>query len=144
MTARVRLRDLPPEKRKEFQRLRAAARKAEQEAFCRLCESLGVPRPVPEFRFDETRRWRFDFAWPDRKVAVEFEGAPHGTGQPCPECGQRKAGAHTRGLHFLNDMAKYNAAAAQGWRVIRTTHEYDGNAIPVIVQLVGSHRAVTP
>lgn len=32
------------------------------------------PEFVREHRFHPTRRWRFDFAWPDEKVALEVEG----------------------------------------------------------------------
>lgn len=63
----------------------------------------------PEFRFHGTRRWRFDFALPTFKVAIEVEG------------GVWTAGRHTRPRGFLGDIEKYNAAAALGWRVLRVT-----------------------
>jgi hypothetical protein len=65
--------------------------------------------PEQEYRFHGTRRWRFDFAWPDAMVAVECEG------------GTWARGRHTRGKGFENDCYKYNAATAQGWRVFRCT-----------------------
>jgi len=68
-----------------------------------------LPKPVEEYRFHDTRRWRFDFAWPDRKVAVECEG------------GTWTAGRHTRGSGFEGDVEKYNAATSMGWRVFRCT-----------------------
>ena len=34
---------------------------------------LDLVWPEREFRFCE-RRWRFDFAWPSHKVAVEIDG----------------------------------------------------------------------
>lgn len=79
--------------------------------FIWYCKAEGVAVPVPEHRFDEVgkRRWRFDYAWPDQKVAVEVEG------------GIWTSGRHTRGKGFLEDMTKYNAATAQGWRVFRVT-----------------------
>lgn len=55
------------------------------------------------------RKWRFDFAWPARHVALEVEG------------GTWTGGAHTRGAHFESDCEKYAIAAIQGWRVIRAT-----------------------
>lgn len=68
-----------------------------------------LPAPIQEFRFAPPRRWRFDFAWPDRMVALEVEG------------GTWISGAHTRGGHFESDAEKYNEAALAGWRVLRVT-----------------------
>lgn len=68
-----------------------------------------LPEPVREYRFHPTRRWRFDFAWPDAKVAVECEG------------GIWSRGRHVRGRGFESDCEKYNAATLLGWRVFRCT-----------------------
>jgi hypothetical protein len=65
--------------------------------------------PVAEHRFDEERKWRFDFAFPDALVALECEG------------GVWTGGRHTRGAGFLKDVEKYNRAALLGWRILRTT-----------------------
>jgi len=67
------------------------------------------PEPVEEHRFHNTRRWRFDFAWPEKMVAVECEG------------GTYTGGRHTRGTGFAKDCEKYNTATAMGWRVFRCT-----------------------
>lgn len=69
----------------------------------------GITNFLPEYYFDKTRKWRFDFAWPDIKVAVEIEG------------GVWSGGRHTRGKGFESDCNKYNAATIQGWRVLRFT-----------------------
>jgi very-short-patch-repair endonuclease len=74
-----------------------------------ILKSLDLPAPVTEHRFHVERKWRFDFAWPDLKVAVEVEG------------GIWTGGRHTRGAGFLKDMEKYNHAAAAGWCVLRCT-----------------------
>jgi len=71
--------------------------------------AYGIPDPVPEFKFHPIRKWRFDYAWPTQKVAVEIEG------------GIWTRGAHVRGKHYLSDMGKYNEAAKLGWRVFRFT-----------------------
>tara|TARA_R110002126_G_scaffold288065_2_gene441348 strand:+ start:900 stop:1049 length:150 start_codon:yes stop_codon:yes gene_type:complete len=34
-------------------------------------KKAGIPTPEAEYRFHPTRRWRFDFARPDKKLAVE-------------------------------------------------------------------------
>ena len=62
-----------------------------------------------EHAFHPTRRWRFDFAWPADKVAVEVEGG-HWTG-----------GRHVRGCGFEADCEKYLEAMVLGWRVLRVT-----------------------
>ena len=62
-----------------------------------------------EYRFHPVRRWRCDFAWPGRRLAVEIEGAVWTQGR------------HTRGSGFGRDMEKYNHLACAGWRLIRVT-----------------------
>lgn len=63
---------------------------------------------VPEYRFLPDRQFRFDFAIPSLKIAVEVEG------------GVWTGGRHTRGKGFIRDMEKYNLAALRGWMVLRT------------------------
>ena len=65
--------------------------------------------PEKEYRFDMMRRWRADFAFPDAKMLVEFEGGVYSQGR------------HTRGKGFENDCEKYNTAALLGFRVLRFT-----------------------
>lgn len=83
-----------------------------EERFAALLASAGVEPPVSEFRFHPTRRWRFDFAWPAKRVAVEIEG------------GAWSGGRHTRGSGFIADCDKYNAATLLGWRVLRFTPQH--------------------
>ena len=72
---------------------------------------IGAPEWVREYRFAPPRRWRFDFAWPDLKVAVEIEGGIHIRGR----------GSHTSVARYTADCEKYNAATMAGWRVLRFT-----------------------
>ena len=65
--------------------------------------------PKPEHRFDAKRKWRFDRAWIEQRVAVELDGGVYSNGR------------HTRGKGFENDAEKLNAAVSDGWRVFRFT-----------------------
>jgi len=82
--------------------------------------------PTHEYRFHPKRRWRFDFAWPDIKFAVEVEG------------GIWTGGRHTRGKGFENDLEKYAHALLLGWSVLRVGDKmiHDGTAIQMIQQLL--------
>jgi very-short-patch-repair endonuclease len=87
---------------------RAKARMA-QMAFFGALRYGGVPAPEAEYRFHDVRQWRFDYCWPDRKVALEVDG------------GLYTGGRHSRGAGMEKDQEKLNFAAALGWRVLRTT-----------------------
>lgn len=79
-------------------------------AVAAVLESLGLPAAVTEYAFaTPQRKWRFDFAWPGRFLALEIEG------------GIFTHGRHTRGKGFEADMEKYNEAALLGWRVLRVS-----------------------
>ena len=72
-----------------------------------ICALYGIPEPVAEHQFHPTRKWRFDFAWPTWKLAVEIEG------------GARMMGRHNREPGFVKDMEKYNSAVEAGWALLR-------------------------
>ena len=95
-----------------------------EEALALQIRAAELPEPEREFRFHPTRRFRFDFAWPDKMVAVEAEG------------GVWSRGRHTRGSGFVKDCEKYNTATLAGWRVFRfpACAINDGSAIDMIVQ----------
>lgn len=65
----------------------------------------GLEAPEREYKFHDWRRWRFDLAWPDHKIAVEIDG-----GQWSPN-----GGRHNRD----SDREKINEAVKMGWRVFR-------------------------
>lgn len=82
-------------------------------SFPLLCRASGLPEPVAEHRFAPPRRWRFDWAFVEQRIAVEVEGGVFMKG----------GGRHTRGAGFRNDVEKYGEAAALGWRVFRVLPE---------------------
>lgn len=70
--------------------------------------------------------WRFDFAWPNHKVAVEIDG------------GQWMAGG---GRHNTDeDRLKINTATTMGWKVLRfsvkTMHDDPMSCIKKIVEIL--------
>jgi len=79
--------------------------------------AAGLPAPAQEYRFHPTRKWRFDMAYPDKKIAIEAEG------------GVWTGGRHTRGGGYTKDAEKYNAAVVLGWRVLRYPAGLVGNVV---------------
>ena len=64
-----------------------------------------------EFVFHPTRQWRFDFAFPSVKLAVEVEGLLWG--------GKTSRHQHAKG--YTKDLEKYNEATILGWRILRVS-----------------------
>lgn len=80
--------------------------KSEAEEY--LAKALALS-PLPgwdlerEYRFHPTRKWRFDFAFPSQKLAIEIEGF----------------GRHQTVTGYMTDLEKYNEATRLGWRMLR-------------------------
>lgn len=89
--------------------VKESANKRYENALLAQIRAEGLATPEREYKFHETRKWRFDFAFPNVRLAVEVEG------------GTWAGGRHTRGYGFEADCIKYNEAALAGWRVIRAT-----------------------
>lgn len=72
------------------------------------------------------RDWRFDFAWPLQRLAVECEG------------GARQNGRHTRPDGFAGDLCKYHAGVEQGWLIYRCDMGLikSGKAVQLIAALL--------
>lgn len=80
----------------------------------------GLPKPELEHRFHPIRKWRFDAALVDQKIAVEIEG------------GIWIKGRHSRGAGMQADMEKYNEAVCMGWRVLRYSTGQVKQGIPIV------------
>lgn len=72
-----------------------------------------------ELRFCPPRRFRFDFAWPEQRLAVEVDG------------GTWTGGRHVRGTGFEADCEKSALAAIHGWRVIHLTRSHVESGVAV-------------
>jgi len=64
---------------------------------------------VEELQFHNERLFRFDWAIPDLKIAIEYEGL------------MSKKSGHTTVKGYSKDTEKYNLAAIDGWIVLRYT-----------------------
>lgn len=80
-----------------------------EEAFLSALLEFGH-KPQREHKFFPGRRWRFDFAYPERKIAFEIEGGLFSA----------RGGGHS-GAGLNKDCIKYNAATMKGWSVYRFT-----------------------
>lgn len=87
-----------------------------------MLKAIGYGDWAQELRFHPERRWRFDLAREDIKLAIEVDGAVWVQGR------------HTRGAGVEKDCEKLNAAAALGWTVLRVTPGMiqDGRALQQI------------
>ncbi len=66
---------------------------------------------VTEHQFVKTRRFRFDVAVLNYRLAIEYEGLV-ATGQK---------GGHQTKAHYTSNCTKYNISALEGWTLLRYT-----------------------
>ena len=77
--------------------------------FTSICASdIGV-ECIREYAFHPTRKWRFDYAIPEHKIAIEVDG------------GVWINGRHNRASGYVKDLDKFNAAASMGWVALKFT-----------------------
>ncbi len=97
-----------------------------EETFALHLKAEKLPTPRREYRFDQNRRWRADFAWPGHMIAVEIQG------------GTWTQGGHVRGTGYEKDCEKHNAMVEQGWHVFWYTTDMvkDGTAIDQIKRIL--------
>jgi hypothetical protein len=74
--------------------------------FLAALAQAGIPAPVAEFRFHPVRKWRFDFCWPDQRLALEIQGGVFSNGR------------HSRGAAMIKEWEKLNTAAGMGYRLL--------------------------
>jgi len=79
--------------------------------YWRMLGPLNKQDPEEEYVFHPYRRWRFDYAWPEDKVALELQG------------GTWAKGRHVRGAGYRNDCEKLDEAQLLGWLVLYVTSD---------------------
>lgn len=81
-----------------------------------------LPEPVREFPGIPGRKFKFDGAWPLRRLAFEVDGAVWVNGR------------HSRGSGIQTDCEKFSLAAVHGWRVMRFTTDMvrSGKALQLV------------
>ena len=116
-------------------------------SFATQVKQSGLPMPRwgnDEVKFHPKRRWRFDFAWEDHKVAVEIEGGTYSHGQERFDSGKGKKvtqkSRHLTPTGFHEDCIKYGEAAILGWCVIRVDAKMikDGSALAMLERALKS------
>ena len=58
-----------------------------------IIDLMGM-KPETGYKFHPSKRWRFDFAWPSRQIAIKYEG-----------------------IFSVGDCDEYNEAQKMGWTV---------------------------
>jgi very-short-patch-repair endonuclease len=95
-----------------------------EETLLLLIRAEGLPEPEREYMFAKSigRRWRLDFAYPEKRIGIEVQG------------GIYVRGAHSRGTGLERDYEKLNAAQMLGWDVYQFSRKMidNGEAIETI------------
>lgn len=81
----------------------------------RLAEQIRdamLPEPIREYRAIASRRFRWDFAWPEHRLLLEVQG------------GVWKLGGHTSGAGVTRDCEKATLAALGGFRCLAVTRKH--------------------
>ena len=107
------------------------------DTLCAQIKLVGLPEPVREHVFavgedgEPVRRWRFDLAYVDLKIAVEVDG------------GLLTGGRHGGQPSAVRDIEKRLAAAVLGWRVLhfRPQQVQSGEALVWIEAALGRRKA---
>lgn len=82
--------------------------------FRRQLEGQGIGGFQQEVEFHPERKWRWDFAWPDRMIAVEIQG-----GTEKHYLGDQSH--HSTPQGYRNDLEKQREGQRLGWQVFAFT-----------------------
>jgi very-short-patch-repair endonuclease len=67
--------------------------------------SYKIQDPEYEYKFHPSRKWKFDIAFINHKIAIEVDG------------GIWIMGGHNRGAQIKKDWEKRNTATSMGWKI---------------------------
>lgn len=102
--------------------------------FEQMWQVIEGPAYVTELEVPGGRKFRFDYAWPER-VALELQGGIHLAGK----------GGHVSPKGVKNDCDKINLAAAYDWRVFKlATGQISFENLDLIVQTILRLRQASP
>jgi very-short-patch-repair endonuclease len=89
-------------------------------------QAIGLSLPERQAKIISDRKFRWDFAWLDRKLTVEIQG------------GIWSGGAHSRGGGIQRDYEKNNLAVLAGWRCLyfTTADVKSGLALSVLERIL--------
>ena len=105
-TKGVRIKGIAPEKAKKKKKAKPTAPQLlEMKQWLTI---MGIPF-TSELVFSKKRKFRFDIALEEHKIAFEYEGV------------YSKISRHTTMKGYAGDIDKYNLAQIEGWRVFRYT-----------------------
>lgn len=92
------------------------------DAFQMMLQSVLKAEVVRELQFCPGRKWRFDYAIPSARIAIEIEGAIWARGR------------HVSPQGYLKDMEKYNMASVLGWTLLRfsTDQQFQKDTLTLI------------
>lgn len=79
---------------------------------------------VKELQFAPPRKFRFDFAIPELKIAIEYEGL------------MSEKSVHTTIDGFTSNCEKYNLAQIMGWKVLRYTALNFGDVLKDLEKII--------
>ena len=87
----------------------------------------GITPEETEYQAIPGRKFRFDFAWPSKRVLVEVQGAVF------------VRGGHSTGVGITRDALKSNLAVLAGWKplVVTAAHIKSGEALAWIQEALG-------
>lgn len=90
-----------------------------------------LPEPEREYEFHPERKWRFDFAWPELRIAVEVDG-------------MHPSGRHNTPQGIANDNDKRNEAQIMGWLVLAFTAKQvtSGQGIDTLTKILEQKMAL--
>lgn len=84
----------------------------------------GMKKPEREYCFSKQRKFRFDFAYPNKKLAIEISGNIW------------HRGGHSSGKGLIRDAEKNNLAILEGWRVLIYTEWHINHALSSVLKQI--------